>query len=111
MNQYIFILLIFFLNYGAVGSLLSSFISEVIAPISSSIVILTASFITLYGQKITLVSLLKLILLIGIPAASGMTIGSSIIYFVVYRLGKPFVDNYGWVLNLKWDDIVSFMKI
>ena len=98
----------FFLNYGALGILLSSFIEEVIAPIPSSIVILTASFILLYGQEITLALILKLILVIGIPAALGMTVGSIIIYLVVYSLGKPFIDKYGLFLNLKWEDIVKF---
>ncbi len=99
---------IFFLNYGAFGILLSSFIEEVIAPIPSTIVILSASFILLYGQKITIISLLKLILIIGIPAALGMTLGSSIIYLAVYKLGKPFIDKYGWFLTLKWEDVIEF---
>lgn len=100
----------FFMNYGALGVFIGTVIEEIIAPIPSTVVVLTSSFFMLGNLPVDLGSILSLILYIGLPVGFGMVIGSSVIYGLCYYLGKPFVSKWGKYLGLKWDDIEKFKR-
>jgi membrane protein DedA with SNARE-associated domain len=95
----------FFMNYGALGVFIGSIIEEIIAPIPSTIVILGSSLFMLQGLPLTLSSFFDLFIQISLPAALGMTIGSLVIYFLCYYLGKEFIIRWGKYLTLNWEDI------
>ncbi|MDL2246147.1 VTT domain-containing protein [Methanobrevibacter sp. OttesenSCG-928-K11] len=95
----------FFINYGALGVFIGSIIEEIIAPIPSTIVILGSSLFMLHELPLTLASFFDLFIQISLPAALGMTIGSLVIYFLCYYLGKEFIVRWGKYLTLNWEDI------
>lgn len=93
------------MDYGSIGVFIGSFIEEVIAPIPSTLVIITSSFFMLEGQTINPISLINLLLYIALPVALGMTLGSLVIYALCYYLGKPFVTKWGKYFTLNWERI------
>ncbi len=94
---------------GAIGVFLASIIEEVVAPIPSAFVLLTAGFLFLTG--ITGLNFFFTILLkIIVPAAFGIVIGSLFVYGLAYRFGKPFIERFEKWLGLKWEDIEKTEK-
>ena len=100
----------FFLNYGALGVFLGSFLEEIIAPIPSTLVILGSSFFIMQSAPITVASVTKLFIYISITASLGLTLGSLFLYAIGYYLGKPFIDNWGKYLGLRWKDVEKTQK-
>lgn len=98
----------FFMNYGALGVFIGTILEEIIAPIPSTLIIVTSSFFMLKSLPITLHSIAILLFYIAIPVGFGMTIGSSFIYGLCYYLGKPFVERFGKYIGLKWKDMEKF---
>ncbi len=91
--------------YGAFGVFLASIIEEVIAPIPSSVVVISSSYFLMKDPYISLISIEKLFFLIALPASIGVTIGSLFAYLITYYAGKPFIDKWGKYLGLSWDEI------
>lgn len=98
----------FFLDYGAFGVFIGTVLEEIVAPIPSTLIIVSSSFFMLNSMPITLHSIAILLFYIAVPVGFGMTIGSSVIYGLCYYLGKPFVERYGKYIGLKWEDIDKF---
>lgn len=97
-------------SYGAWGVFLASIIEELVAPIPSSVVVLGSSFFLMNDHTLTLASLERLFLMVALPAATGVTIGSLFFYGITYFAGKPFVDKWGRYLGLSWEDIEKLDK-
>ncbi|MDP3622443.1 MAG: VTT domain-containing protein [Methanobacteriaceae archaeon] len=95
----------FIINYGSSGIFLASILEQIIAPIPSTAVIMGSSFVIMGNSPVSLFSLEKLFLFIALPVAFGVTIGALIIYGVVYKIGKPFVDKWGKFFGLSWEEI------
>ncbi|MBI5681392.1 MAG: VTT domain-containing protein [Methanobacterium sp.] len=95
----------FIINYGSLGIFFGSILEEIIAPIPSTAVIMGSSFFIMENSQISFQAFEKLFINIALPAAAGVTIGSLLIYGVVYKLGKPFVDRWGKYLGLSWNEI------
>ncbi|MDP3035259.1 MAG: VTT domain-containing protein [Methanobacteriaceae archaeon] len=95
----------FIINYGSSGIFLASILEQIIAPIPSTAVIMGSSFVIMGNSPVSLFSLEKLFLFIALPVAFGVTIGALIIYGVVYKIGKPFVDRWGKFIGLSWEEI------
>ena len=95
----------FMMTYGSWGIFLGSILEEIIAPIPSTAVIMGSSFFIMGNLPISVSAFGKLFISIALPAASGVTLGSLLIYGVVYRIGKPFVDRWGKYLGLSWNEI------
>lgn len=95
----------FIITYGSLGIFFGSILEEIIAPIPSTAVIMGSSFFIMENSQISFQAFEKLFLNIALPAAAGVTIGSLLIYGVVYKLGKPFVDRWGKYLGLSWKEI------
>jgi membrane protein DedA with SNARE-associated domain len=94
---------------GGIGVFLASIIEEVVAPIPSAFVLLTAGFLFLTGTS-GVNFFLALVLKIIVPAAFGIVIGSLFVYGLAYKLGKPFVEKFGKLFSLKWEDIEKAEK-
>lgn len=108
-ESFIYFLQTFILPIGGVGVFLASVIEEVIVPIPSAFVLLTAGFLflsNLSGLQIFLTLFLKIV----IPASLGITIGSLFVYGLSYKLGKPFIIKYGKWFSLSWKDIEESEK-
>ncbi|MDO9045737.1 MAG: VTT domain-containing protein [Methanobacteriaceae archaeon] len=95
----------FIINYGSLGIFIASILEQIIAPIPSTAVIMGSSFFIMGNSPVSLFSLEKLFLFIALPVAFGVTIGALIIYGVVYKIGKPFVDRWGKFIGLSWEEI------
>lgn len=89
---------------GAGGVFLASVAEEVIAPVPSALVMMTAGFLFVSGP-IDLYNILRLIFWVGLPAAAGISLGSLWIYGVAYWGGKTSLDKLDKWLGLNWADI------
>ncbi|MCK9150505.1 DedA family protein [Methanobacterium alcaliphilum] len=98
------------IEYGALGVFLASILEEVVAPIPSSVVVLSSSFFLMNNHTLTLASLERLFLMVALPAAIGVTLGSLFSYGITYFAGKPFVDSWGKYLGLSWKDVEKLDK-
>jgi membrane protein DedA with SNARE-associated domain len=80
---------------GAGGVFIGSVMEEIIVPIPSSLVQAGAGLFLLGGEPVTFTSVLKLITWVALPAALGVSIGSLLIYFIVYYGGMPAIRRFG----------------
>ncbi len=95
MSEFIQHLIQFIIAQGAFGVFIASIIEEIVVPIPSTIIQTGAGFLLLADQSITADSVLFLIGHIALPAAVGATLGSLVIYGLVYWGEKPFVHRFG----------------
>ncbi len=100
----------FIITYGSLGIFLGSILEEIIAPIPSTAVIMGSSFFIMENSQFSFQSFEKLFLYIALPAAAGVTIGSLVIYGIVYQVGRPFVDRWGKYIGLSWNEIEKTEK-
>lgn len=94
-------------KYGAIGVFLATIIEEIIAPIPSPLVPLTAGFFLLQTNESFLVTFINTLILIALPVAFGITIGSIAVYAIGYWGGKPVIDKLSKWLGLSWGDILK----
>ncbi len=86
--------------YGSFGLFIAAITEELIAPIPSSFVILTGGFVFLGGQPIGVYEVLKLSIVVALPIAAGLTLGSLFWYGLARRLGRPFIIKIGPYIGL-----------
>lgn len=94
-----------FVSVGPWGVLALGFLQEVIPPIPSTLVTVSAGFFFLEGTALSWAAFLKLFLYVGLPIAVGLSFGSLIIYGIVYWGGKPIVVKYGKYMGVSWNEI------
>lgn len=94
-------------GWGVFGAL---FIQEIIVFIPSALVMLGAGFILLSGNPLSFQFLSTLVLEITLPAALGATLGSLMIYGLLYFYGKGAVERFGKYAGLSWGDIEKVNK-
>lgn len=92
---------------GWFGVFLGSVLEEIIPPIPSTLTQLTYGAILFKGATLNALLIGKAILLVGIPAACGVLVGSLPFYAAGYFLGKPFIDRFGKWLGVSWDSITE----
>lgn len=95
MEQFIQKIIEFIVERGALGVFLASILEEVIVPIPSTIIQTGAGFLFLEGQPVNLHSIWILISRVSLPTAAGVTIGSLLIYGLVYWGGAAFIERFG----------------
>lgn len=95
------------LPLGAIGVFLAEIIEEIIVPIPSALVLLTSGFILLKGD-VSIELFRNLLLVIAVPGALGLTLGSLLIYYLSYYGGKTFIEKYGNFLGITWEEVVKF---
>lgn len=96
--------------YGAWGVFFLAFLQEVVPPIPSTLVTVASGGLLLTGSTITLESIGRLVSVVGIPIAAGMTAGSIIVYGVVYWGGAPLVKRFGHLIGISWGDIEQLQE-
>lgn len=92
---------------GAVGVFLASVIEEVIAPIPSALIMTLSGFLFVSGP-VDLYNIFRLIFLVAVPAAAGVTLGSLAVYGVAWWGGRAVLERYGKWLGLYWSDVEKF---
>ena len=100
----------FIITYGSWGIFFGSVLEEIIAPIPSTAVIMGSSFFIMENIPFSFQAFQVLLLNIALPAAAGVTLGSLLIYGIVYYAGKPFIDSWGKYLGLSWNEIEKTEK-
>ena len=89
---------------GALGVFFATVLEEVIAPIPSAVVTLTAGFAFLKGA-FSLPFLQTLVFTIAIPSALGVALGSLLVYTLAFISGKPALERWGKWLGVSWSDV------
>lgn len=89
---------------GGLGVFWATFIAQIVPPISTPILVITSGILFL-PENISGLFFKNLFLIIALPAAAGVTIGSLTIYYLGYFLGKPFLEKWGRFLKLSWSDV------
>jgi LPXTG-motif cell wall-anchored protein len=97
-------------EYGALGIFFAALIEQIIVPIPSSFVSITAGFFILPAYGLFLDVLWKSIYVIALPVALGTALGSLFFYFLGYLGGKPVVEKTKKWLGLNWEDIEKIKK-
>lgn len=95
---------------GVWGVFLGVLIEAIIAPIPSPIIIMFAGFAMIEPGMAILPALIKIFLVITIPACVAGLIGNYVVYTVCYKGGKPVVDRLHKFLGFSWDDIMNIKK-
>ncbi|HRH26963.1 MAG TPA: DedA family protein [Parcubacteria group bacterium] len=93
--------------FGGLGVFLAEIIEEVVVPIPSALVLFTSGFILLQGE-VSYEFFNDLIFIITIPGAIGLTLGSTFIYYLGYKGGKPFIEKYGKYFEVSWQEVLDF---
>lgn len=93
--------------FGSLGVLLAEIIEEIIVPIPSALVLFTSGFILLQGE-VSYDFFKDLIFVITLPGAVGLTLGSTFIYYLGYKGGKPFIEKYGKYFEVSWQEVLDF---
>ena len=88
-------ILVFVVAKGAIGVFLASVLEEVIVPIPSTIIQTGAGFLFLSGHPVSLASVASLVADVAFPAALGATVGSLVVYGLVFFGQKLFIDKFG----------------
>lgn len=97
-------------NYGIVGVFGASVIEEVISIIPSALVQLGGGFFILGGMTVSWGAIVKLLLIVALPAALGVLVGSLVFYGIGYWGGEAFLARYGNYIGVRWDDIIALQK-
>lgn len=92
------------LPLGAFGVFIATLIEQIIVPIPSSFVQLGGGFFLVEAESF-FTALWKVIILVSIPSAFAIGIGSLLVYYISYVVGKPFVKRFGVFFQVKWQDI------
>lgn len=89
---------------GGFGVFVASLIEEVIAPVPSVLVQMGAGFFLL-PDTFSTVFVYDLAVVVVIPAALGVAIGSLFVYFLAYYAGKPLLERWSGWLGFRWEDV------
>lgn len=92
-------------SLGGFGVFLASLIEEIIVPIPSTLVQSGAGMVLLGGTAFSLIGFLKLILLVALPAALGVALGSLVIYAVVFYGGDYALRKYGKYFFIQYEKV------
>lgn len=92
-------------EYGAWGVFLATLLEEIIAPIPSPLIPLTAGFFLLPTETSLAEVAIKGILVIALPVSIGISIGSTLVYALGFFGGKPVIEKSQKWTGLNWKDI------
>ena len=93
---------------GALGVFLGSLIGEIVGPFPSVGMILGASFWLVDHLSFSFALVFKIFLIISLPEAIGVTLGSFVLYSIGYFGGKPAIEKIGKYLGVSWGAIEKF---
>lgn len=91
-------------NYGSLGVFLASIIEEVIPPIPSAVVQGLGGLLLMLNEPFSFLGLLKLILIVSVPASLGVCIGSLPYWYLAQKYGISIIEKYGKYLGTSKSD-------
>lgn len=94
-------------SLGWLGVFLGSILEEIVAPIPSAIVQSGAGFLLLGDMPFSLGLIWQIIILISLPSAFGVVIGSLPIYALTYFGGQPALKKWGKYFFVKYDKVME----
>jgi len=97
------------LPLGAWGVFIATLIEQIIAPIPSAFVQLGAGFFLIEAESF-FTALWKVIILVSIPSALAIGLGSLLVYGIAYFVGKPLVERFGKFFQVKWQDVEALSE-
>lgn len=95
---------------GIAGVFLAAIIEEIIAPIPSGLVMMSAGYSFLSGEPLTIINLGILFLTVALPLSLGLTIGSTIVYGLTYKYGEVVIKKFGKYLFISYEDVEKVKK-
>lgn len=95
---------------GSVGVFTLALVQELIPPIPSTLVTVSAGFVFLSGEAMSWDAFLKLFWMVGLPIALGLTLGAIVVYGLVYWGGRPLVEKWGSKVGFSWKDIEKIQE-
>lgn len=98
------------IEYGAFGVFLAALLEEIIAPIPSPLVPFAAGFLLLPIDGSFLETIWRALFTIAFPVASGLTLGSLVIYGIGYFGGKLAIEKSKRWIGLSWEDLEKTEK-
>lgn len=93
------------IQYGALGVFLATLLEEIIVPIPSPLVPLTAGFLLLSIEESFLEITWQALFIVAFPVSLGITLGSLAVYGIGYLGGKPAIEKSKKWLGLGWKDL------
>lgn len=97
------------LPLGAWGVFFATLLEQIIAPIPSAFVQLGGGFFLIEAESF-LGALGPVSLLVSLPSALAVGLGSLVVYYVAYFIGKPFVSRFGKFLGVSWGQVESLQE-
>lgn len=92
------------LPLGAWGVFLATLLEQIIAPIPSAFVQLGGGFFLVDTDNFV-EALGTILLVVSLPSALAVAIGSVFMYYVAYFIGKQFITRWGAFVGVSWSDI------
>lgn len=93
---------------GAMSVFWGGLIEQIISPIPSVLIPMSAGFILIPKQLASLAAFQQIYRQISFPYAVGATIGSSVLYFVSYYGGRALIEKFGKFFGLSLKNIDRF---
>ncbi|MFB6203327.1 MAG: VTT domain-containing protein [Candidatus Nanohaloarchaea archaeon] len=88
---------------GVLAVVLGMVIEEVIVPVPSPVVPMAAGFILVEAEAL-LPAGVQIFMLIALPASIASVLSSYFVYGIAYFGGKPILQKYGHLLDLRWEE-------
>ena len=92
-------------HFGVLGVFVASFTEEVIAPIPSGLVMMSSGYAFLGGLPVTFGNLVYLFTYVALPLSLGLTLGSLLVYGLVYKYEEFIVTKIGPYLGFTINDV------
>ncbi len=109
MNEILLYVQAHIIPLGAWGVFWACIIEEIITPIPSALIMMSAGFVFLKGA-FSAALLYDLIFVVVLPATVGVTVGSYVIYAVGYYGGKPVIERWGKFFGISWKSVEHFQE-
>jgi membrane protein DedA with SNARE-associated domain len=93
--------------FGGWGILIGSFLEEIVFIIPSAIVQISGAFLLFEGVPVTVPNFLRFLITVPLPASLGVALGSIIVYWIAYSLGKPAILKFGKYFGVTWEHLES----
>ncbi len=90
-------------NHNLLGAMIGGgIIEQIIVPIPSPIISM-AGGASLFGLNLSFLQTIRILFLrVSLPYAIGAVLGTSLIFFICFYGGKPFVEKFGRYIGISW---------
>lgn len=85
-------------------------VEQIIVPIPSPIITMAGGALLIDQGLPIFETIFSIFIKVSLPYTIGAVIGTSLVYFIAYFGGKPFLDNFGKYIGLSWKLIESVKK-